>query len=113
MLKIDINRIARKKGIMDATELLRNIGYERHKAWRMTSGRMKKWDMKDIEKLCELFKCSPNDLYVFVPEKGKVYAEGHGLRQLIRMNEGFDVVSYMRGLGGDEVKEIEKKILGQ
>ena len=55
MLQIDIKRIARKKGQFEPTKLLVKHGFEKQKAWRIVSGRVKDWELKDIEKLCEIF----------------------------------------------------------
>jgi len=111
MLIIDLKRIARKKGRTDVTEVLRKAGYNAHKAWRMANGKMKKWDLKDIEKLCEIFRCTPDDLFVLVPDKGKTYDEGQDLRKLLRTNEAFDLVGFMSAQPAEKIAGIEQLIL--
>lgn len=110
MLRIDIKRIARKKGKLDAVKFLVLKGYEKQKAWRMASGRVKVWDLKDIEKLCEIFQCTPNDLFVLEPEKGKIYDNKHPLQSLIRFNEAYDVLSFLSSEPIEKIKEIEEEL---
>ena len=111
MLEINLNRIARKKGWTEVTEALTKGGFASHKAWRLATGRMKKWDLKDIEKLCEIFKCTPDDLFVLTPEKGKIYEEGNPLRSLMRINESFDVLNFLKTQPIEKVKEFEAEML--
>ena len=110
MLKIDLNRIAKKKGYNDVNQLLRQKGYSADKAWRMGSGRFKKWELKDIENLCEIFRCSPDDLFILVPEKGKIYDVKHPMRKLLRADENFNVLNYLKSKSMDEIREIEKEL---
>jgi DNA-binding Xre family transcriptional regulator len=110
MLKIDIKRIAMKKGQFEPTKLLVKHGFEKQKAWRIVSGRVKDWDLKDIEKLCEIFVCSPNDLFVLVPEKGKVYDSKHPMQPLTRENEPKDIVSFLRSASIEEIEEFEAEM---
>jgi len=111
MLQINLNRIARKKGWNDVSDALIKGGFRRNKAWRMSAGRMKKWDLKDIEKLCEIFMCSVEDLFVLLPEKGKIYSASHPMKKLMRVGESTDVLYYIKNLPIEEVREIEEDIL--
>ena len=110
MLRIDIKRIARKKGEFEPTKLLVKHGFEKQKAWRLVSGRVKDWDLNDIEKLCEIFQCTPNDLFVLEPEKGKVYDNKHPMQFLIRFNEAYDVLSFLRSEPIEKIMEIEEEL---
>jgi DNA-binding Xre family transcriptional regulator len=111
MLKIDVNRIARKKGWHNVSEALVSGGFNKHKAWRIASGRIKNWDLNDIERLCELFKCTPDDLFVLTQDKGKTYGEDNPLRVLLRTNESFDVLNFLKSQPIDKVKEYEADML--
>jgi DNA-binding Xre family transcriptional regulator len=112
MLLFDLRRIARKKGWTNVTEALVKGGIEKQKAWRMGSGRMKKWDVKDIEKVCDIFQCTPNDLFVVWPDKGKAYPPDHHMYELLRMNEGgMNVLSFLRRLPMEKVKLYEAEMM--
>jgi len=110
MLRIDIKRIARKKGHLEPVKLLVSKGFGGQKAWRIVSGRVKVWELKDIEKLCEIFQCTPNDLFVLEPDKGKVYDVKNPLRELIRVNESYDVLSFLRSEPIEKIKEMEAEV---
>ena len=110
MLRIDIKRIARKKGQFEPTKLLVKNGFGKQKAWKIVSGRVKDWDLNDIEKLCEIFQCTPNDLFVLEPEKGKVYDNKHPMQFLIRFNEAYDVLSFLRSEPIEKIMEIEEEL---
>lgn len=111
MLEINLTRIARKKGWNSVREALTKNGIDDHKAWRLATGKMKKWELKDIEKLCEIFKCTPDDLFVLTPDKGKTYAEDNPMRSLMRINESFDVLNFLKLQPIDRVEEYEAEML--
>lgn len=111
MLTMNLKRIARKKGWTNVREALVKGGIEHQKAWRMATGRMKKWEVKDIERLCEIFKCSPNDLFVLELEKGKRYGPEHPMRELLRINESTDVVAFLKTQPMARVKLFEEMML--
>ncbi len=107
MLKFDLKRIAEKRGYGNVNEYLRKGGIEVQKAWRMGSGRMKKWDVKDIEKLCLVFRCTPDDLFVYTPVKDKNYDATQPLNKLTRVDENLDVIKYLKSKSMEEIRELE------
>ena len=110
-MKFDLRRVAQKKGWTNVTEALVKGGIEKQKAWRMGTGRMKKWDVKDIEKVCDIFQCTPNDLFVMKADAGKVYPPEHHLYELLRVNESTDVVTFLKSQPIAKVKIFEAEML--
>ena len=111
MLKIDLSIIARKKGYPDVSALLIKRGYHPNKAWRIATGKMKKWDLADIEKICEIFRCTPNELFVLIPDKGKKYDDGNELTLLMRPHDHFDLFGLLRAQPSRRVKELEEAMM--
>jgi DNA-binding Xre family transcriptional regulator len=111
MMKFDLRRVAQKKGWTNVTEALVKGGIEKQKAWRMGTGRMKKWDVNDIRKVCDIFQCTPNDLFVIWPDKGKIYPPDHHLFELLRVNESTTVLGFLKSQPLENVKRIEAEVL--
>lgn len=110
MLKFDLKRIAEKRGYGNVNEYLRKNGIEVQKAWRLGSGRMKKWDVRDIEKLCLVFRCTPDDLFVYTPVKDKNYDETQPLNKLTRADESLAILNYLKSKSMDEIRELENEL---
>jgi len=67
-------------------------GCSRHLAAKVTSGKFKAMSVGQVEMLCRVFNCTPNDLFEYVPGEGESLA-GNPLavlvrdEKMVRMNE--------------------------
>ena len=61
--KIRIAELATKHGLKHAFDLQKALNISPTMASRLWKGNFKQIGVETIEKLCELFDCSPNDLF--------------------------------------------------
>lgn len=69
MLKYNLNRLFELRGINKPYSFLLDKGYSRNVAYRLTRNRKKLFTPNEIERLCLLFNCTPNDLFEWKPNK--------------------------------------------
>ena len=70
---------------------------------------MKQVKLADIERLCLLFQCTPNELLEWVPAE-KTNAKTQPLRDLIRVNPQVDICAVLNALPYAQIAEMEKLI---
>ena len=68
MLTFNFSRIFKARGIDKPFSYLVKVGYSDNFATRIVNNRIKRLDLADLEKLCELLQCTPNDLLEWIPE---------------------------------------------
>lgn len=84
MIIFNFTRVFKARGIEKPFTFLVKAGYSDNFATRVINSRIKKLNLKDVEKLCELLFCTPNDLMEWIPNEKKVKAETHPLVSLRR-----------------------------
>ena len=85
MLKLSINEIIKSRGIIRPYTFLKKHGFSNHKIRLYQTGEPKLISIKDIEHLCEIFNCTPNDIFNYKPDASSSISEEHPLHKLVKM----------------------------
>jgi len=109
MLKVNIQRILAGRAIEKPYTYLVKQGFSKNFAFRLNAGKMQQMKLADIERLCMLFQCTPNELLEWVPAE-KTNAENQPLRDLIRVNPKVDIRAVLNALPYAQIAEMEKLI---
>jgi DNA-binding Xre family transcriptional regulator len=110
MLKINIQRILAGRAIDKPYTYLVKQGFSKNLAARLNTGKMKQLKLADIEKLCMLFQCTPNELLEWVPAETEKEVETQPLRDLIRVNPKVNIRAILNALPYGQIAEMEKII---
>ena len=111
MLKFNFQRIFKAKGIEKPFTHLLGLGIQRSAASRMNAGNMKSIKLKDLEKFCELFECTPNDLLEWTPNKYVDDPANHPLSGLKRIESQVNIKALLHSMPVAHLEEIEQFIL--
>ena len=111
MLKFNFQRIFKAKGIDKPFTHLLGLGFQRSAASRINAGSMKSVKLKDLEKYCEKFECTPNDLLEWTPNKYVEDASKHPLNGLVRAESSVNIKAMLHSMPVAHLAEIEKFIL--
>ena len=111
MLKFNFQRIFKAKGIDKPFTYLLGMGIQRSAASRINAGSMKSIKLKDLERYCEQFECTPNDLLEWTPNKYVEDATKHPLSALKRMESQVNIKAILHSMPVAHLEEIEKFIL--
>jgi len=67
MLRIDLSRFMASREILAPRRFLISQGFTYHMAGRLLREQTGSISYKNLEKLCRIFNCTPNDLYSWDP----------------------------------------------
>jgi DNA-binding Xre family transcriptional regulator len=69
MLKLNLVRLFKIRGITKPNAFLSKLGINYVTASNIINGKVTSLKFSHTEKLCKALKCTPNDLYEWVPDK--------------------------------------------
>lgn len=74
---------------------------------RIVNDRTRQLKVKDVEKLCLILNCTPNDFFDWIPEKNDINMENHPLNALKRSDK-IALAQLINGIHMDKLAAIEK-----
>ena len=110
MLTFNFSRIFKARGIDKPFSYLVKVGYSDNFATRIVNNRTKRLDLADIEKLCELFQCTPNDLLEWIPDSKDKTNNNHPLISIKRSDKVVQLTQILNSVPLDKLGEIESVI---
>ncbi len=111
MLTFNFARIFKARGIEKPFSYLVNAGYSDNFATRVANSKMEKMNLKDVEKLCVMLQCTPNDLLEWIPNAKEANAEKHPLATLRRKGSSTQLKQMLKTAPLDRLNEIENLII--
>lgn len=112
MLKFNFTRIFKARGIARPYSFLVKSGYSASFSSRAVNNKVRQLNLADVEKLCVMLKCTPNDLLEWVPDQNHNSAEqGHPLSSLQRISNTGQINRILYNIPVDRLAEIEQMIL--
>jgi DNA-binding Xre family transcriptional regulator len=112
MLKFNFTRIFRIRGIEKPRVYLMSKGYTGAMANRIVHNQATRFDLEHLDKLCDLFKCTPNDLLEWTPNP-EDDADNHPLACLKRGGKAESIASKLESVPLEKLLEIEKMLGGK
>ena len=110
MLTFNFSRIFKARGIDKPFSYLVKLGYSDNFATRIVNNRMQRLNLTDVEKLCELFQCTPNDLLEWIPENKDKTNDKHPLITIKRSDKVVQLTQILNSVPLDRLNEIENMI---
>ena len=110
MLSFNFNRVFKARGINKPFSYLVRAGYSDNFATRIVNNRNRRLDLDDIEKLCELFRCTPNDFLEWIPESKDKTNENHPLISIRRSDKVVQLTQLINSVPLEKLMEIENVI---
>jgi len=113
MLTFNFTRIFKLRGIDKPFSYLVKSGYSDNFATRIANNRIEKMNLKDVERLCLLLQCTPNDLIQWYPSKEDENNEKHPLFSLKRSDKVMQLTKVLNAVPLDKLQQIEQLILNE
>ena len=110
MLHFNFTRLFRAKGIHTPSKYLVQHGFSDKFATRVVRNDFRKLNIDDVEKLCEIFLCTPNDLLQWTPDSKTSDPTTHPLAPLMRDEKVMDLTRTLNSVPFERLLEIEKLI---
>ena len=90
--------------------MLTKGGFTHHIAKQFIAGRVKRLHFADLEKLCRLFQCEPNDLYDYQAPNDLVSGSTDPLAFLRKKELALDMHAVMRSLSLKEMEALAEEM---
>lgn len=72
MITVQLHKVASKHGITNGYQFQKFTGYSTSMAYGLWRGNWKFVNIKTLNNLCNLLKCTPNDLLEYTPDPEEV-----------------------------------------
>lgn len=109
MLNLDVNPILNLKGIQRKYTYLRQNGFSNHKIRYFLNGNSSSVKLNDIEKLCTILGCTPNDLFDLKLNSDEDLPAEHPLRSIAK-EERFDITGLTTDMSLAELIEFSRRL---
>ena len=105
MIKVKIQKIAQKFNIKNAYQLQNFTGFAPSKAAYVWRGEWQRADLETLNTLCNVFKCTPNDLLEWQPDASQNVSETHSMNSLKKTPER-DLPKLLSEIPADKLEQI-------
>lgn len=110
MLSFNFQRLFLVKGVKYPVAWLMNRGFSDKFASAVAHNRHKRMSLSDVERLCNVFQCTPNDLMEWTPDAKDTDVLNHCMAPLLRRDKVLDLTKTLNSVSLDKLLEIEKII---
>jgi len=110
MLTYNIQRIFKARGVEKPYSFLRQHGFSNNFASRLKQNNIYRIDPRELEKLCVILHCTPNDLLEWTDDGEYTIDGSHPLRKLMSPDKNVDMNKTINSIPLNKVAEIEDLI---
>ena len=110
MLIYNFSRLLKARGIDRPFSYLVKAGYSGNLATRIAHNQVEQLTLANIEKLCVLFHCTPNDLFQWFPSGDDKTNDKHPLDPLKRGDQVLQLTKLLHSVPLDKLEAIENAI---
>jgi DNA-binding Xre family transcriptional regulator len=106
MLRVNLDPIFKARGIENPYYFLTQEGFTPQTAKKLVAGSSPTLKMKHIETLCAVLYCTPNELFLYTPNKKNRLSDTHPLNLISGVLEDFKLKETLTQLPLSQLKEI-------
>lgn len=106
MLKLNLDRIFKVKGIDKPNQYLQKIGNSPVYASNLVREKVTSIKFHKLEQMCIKFNCTPNDLFDYIPNKQSPLAPGHALHSVSKSEAIGEVNKLLHDLPLEKIEQL-------
>ena len=110
MITYNFDRLFKARGINKPFSFLKRAGLSDSFASRVKNNRVSRLDLKMIERLCLLLRCSPNDIMEWVPDNETEVDKDHPINAIRKSDKVIDITKTLNSVPLDKLDDIEELI---
>lgn len=107
MLAFNLKRIFAARGIEKPFTYMVRKGFSDSFSSAIINGRKHQMNLREVERLCELFRCTPNDLLEWTPSAEQAIQKDHPLKPLERVEKVAELNQLINTASMDKLAQIE------
>lgn len=109
MLKINLNKIFRLRGIQNPAKFLKLNGFSESIAYNIIRHKTPALKLQNLNKLCSILSCTPNDIFEWTPDQSIPLAENHPLQKL-KPAETLNLGELLKDIPAEKISEFKSGI---
>jgi DNA-binding Xre family transcriptional regulator len=110
MIRINLQHLLLLKNVHDARKFFVDKGINSTTAYRYVKMTNTRFTFKELEMLCLMFDCTPNDILEWIPNREHA-SQGYALEKLIRTQEEESLIHVIAKLPVEELMDVKRYIL--
>ncbi|NJK86876.1 MAG: helix-turn-helix transcriptional regulator [Bacteroidales bacterium] len=110
MLKFNFYRLLKARGIERPFSYLVKNGFSSNLATRIARNQVYSLNLTSLERYCDFFHCTPNDLLEWIPGANDINIEQHHLFSLRRTHEVNNLLKLMHSIPQEKLEKIKEYI---
>jgi hypothetical protein len=113
MIKLQVERMIRMRGYTDPLQYLLKQGFSYKVCYAMLKGSVTLVKFHQLERLCRLLRCTPNDLLEWIPKEETPEELSLPLAKLLRRGSYGPLVGAIQGIPPEKIDkalELLKKL---
>lgn len=107
MLYLNVGRVMNLRGILKRVAFLYKNGFIRTSAISIANNEVWQIRFSNLEKLCLLLNCTPNDLFQWQPDENQTVTENTALKALIRDEAATELSQIIKDLPLEKLEKVE------
>jgi DNA-binding Xre family transcriptional regulator len=111
MINYNFDRIFKARGIDKPFTYLTKAGFSDNYATKIKNNKIKRIGLKELERLCVLLHCTPNDFYEWIPDANSQEDKDHPLQVIRQSDKVFDLTKTLNSVPLGELDKIEELII--
>jgi len=110
MFKFNVERIVELRGIEKPVKFLMTHGFTYQQAATLLSGEMNLVRLWQLERLCDILNCTPNDLMSWTPDAKRVLPAAHSLNTLQKPVKQVNIQQIIKDIPIEKLDEFENMV---
>jgi len=107
MLRYNLSRIYRVRGITRPTNFFSKLGYSIGTASKYAHSNMNTLNLRTTEKICTQLNCTPNDILEWTPDTPEDDRKDHPLYTLKKSDKASQVTQLIYSLSLTQLQQLE------
>ncbi|MCD6065774.1 MAG: Cro/C1-type DNA-binding domain [Bacteroidetes bacterium] len=113
MLSLNLLPVLRARGVERPFTFLVKAGFPPYTAHNLLSSKTVTFQLRNIEKLCMVLNCTPDELLVWTPNKNQLITDTHPLTKLRNKNPDYNWQDTIKTIPLDQLRELVSIIKGK
>lgn len=110
MVKLNLNRIFKARGIEQPYRFLVKGGFVSFTAHKYKNGKVEQIRLDHIEQLCVLLNCTPNDIFEWTPNDLLDDRNDHPLQKIRKQEKKIEIGKLLSKMPLQKLEEIERML---
>ncbi len=110
MIRYNFDRVFKARGIERPFTFLKRSGFSENFATKVNNNNVTVLRLKEMEKLCIILRCTPNDFMEWTPNSDVEVGTDHPIYTIRKSNKVVDITKILNSVPLNKLDEIEQLI---